>query len=195
MTRAPAGRAWGAHLLAFLWGALEATVFFIVPDVLLSFLALAHPRRALVASVLALAGALAGGGALFLWARAQPERARGLLVSVPGIDAALVEAVHEQCHELGPRALLRGSFGGRPYKIYAVELALEGEGLASFLVASIPARWLRFALAVGLAGLGARGLDRLSRTRPALGPLTRPVPAWGLFWGLFYAGYFAWTGW
>jgi len=51
----------GVGLAAFLWGLAEATCFFIVPDVLLSFIALRRLRTALLCCGLALAGALLAG--------------------------------------------------------------------------------------------------------------------------------------
>ena len=49
-----------ALTLAFAWGFLEATFFFIVPDVLLTLIACRMLRPALKASVAALTGALIG---------------------------------------------------------------------------------------------------------------------------------------
>ena len=50
-----------ANALAAIWGAAEATLFFIVPDVFLSWLALSDRRQALIACLYALLGALVGG--------------------------------------------------------------------------------------------------------------------------------------
>ena len=52
-----------ANAIASLWGFAEATVFFIVPDVLLSWLALRSPKSGLIACLFALLGALIGGSA------------------------------------------------------------------------------------------------------------------------------------
>jgi membrane protein YqaA with SNARE-associated domain len=76
---------------AALWGFAEATVFFIVPDVLLTAAAMGSLRRGLRAAGFALAGAVAGGVAVMLWARADPEGVARMLLAVPGISEALVE--------------------------------------------------------------------------------------------------------
>jgi hypothetical protein len=52
--------------LAFAWGLAEATVFFVVPDVWISRLALSSWRAALRGCALALVGALVGGVLLYL---------------------------------------------------------------------------------------------------------------------------------
>ena len=53
-------RALGVNLGAAVWGFAEATLFFIVPDVLLSWIALHAPRKALVACLWAVVGAPSG---------------------------------------------------------------------------------------------------------------------------------------
>jgi hypothetical protein len=47
--------------IAALWGLAEATLFFIVPDVWLTLITVWSPRKALIACLFALLGALAGG--------------------------------------------------------------------------------------------------------------------------------------
>ena len=51
--------------LAFFWGFAEGTLFFVVPDVVISLVAIVRPRSAWRHVVAAIAGALLGGaGAL-----------------------------------------------------------------------------------------------------------------------------------
>jgi hypothetical protein len=54
-------RAMTLRLLALIWGFAEATVFFVVPDVLLTAIPVRDLRAASLACFLALLGALAGG--------------------------------------------------------------------------------------------------------------------------------------
>lgn len=166
--------------LAFLWGFAEATVFFIVPDVLLTFLALRGMRRALVASLVALAGALLGGAAMYFWGGSSPEDARAVLVHVPGIHEPLVEAVRSRLDAQGLGAVLLGPLLGTPYKIYAVEWAARGGSMLGFLLISIPARYVRFLLSVLVIG--------------ALRKWVRPMHL-ALAWLAFYVFYFWRFGW
>jgi len=54
------------HLAAFLWGFAEATLFFIVPDVLLTLLAVRFGwRRAIMPLLFCLSGAVVGGAVFF----------------------------------------------------------------------------------------------------------------------------------
>ena len=82
-----------ANALAGLWGLAEATLFFIVPDVLLSWLAMRGLRAALVACLFALCVALIGGSVIWMIAQQEPELLRRLFVSIPAIDGAMLASV------------------------------------------------------------------------------------------------------
>lgn len=180
---APARWTTGGFWFATAWGFAEATLFFLVPDVLLTRSALEHPKRAYVASLFALAGALVGGTLLFLWGGLDSESARSALDKVPGIRPDMLVTVNEQLKESGPIALFQGPPRGVPYKIYAIEWGALGGSLAAFLAYSVPARLLRFwvtaALAAALRQSALRKLSLAACTRIHAG-----------FWLVFYAWYF-----
>lgn len=173
---------------AALWGLAEATVFFIVPDVLLSFIAQISLKRALLAALAAVAGALAGGALLHAFASADPQAAQALLLRVPGISPELVGRVAGLIGQGLLSGMIAGSLSGAPYKIFAVEAATTGVPLWALLVASLPARLLRFALAALASWLVFARL---------LGHLALRTRRWMLAgaWLVFYAGYFAAMGW
>jgi len=146
--------------LAALWGLAEATVFFIVPDALLTWIALRSYKRALTACVWALGGALLGGSTLWFIGSNDPEPARALFASLPGIDRGMIANVTSQVENEGLVALFIGPFIGTPYKLYAVEAGNLGIGLAAFLLVSVPARLMRFALAALLVGAVSHVLQK-----------------------------------
>lgn len=150
------------HTVAAAWGTAEATVFFIVPDVWTSWLALHNPRRGMATTVSALAGALAGGATTYKTAQQMtPEATEKILTSIPGISAAMVANVERQLDEQGWSALVLGPTRGVPYKIYARTLAHGNESFGRFMALSVPARMVRFlAVTGGVAGLGKLA-DRL----------------------------------
>ncbi len=80
--------------------------------------------------------------------------------------------------------MLRGSFGGVPYKLYAHAAGVEGAGMAGFFLASIVARMPRFALVALVSGMAG------PRLRQWLGP-RRIWLVFALAWTAFYAWYFA----
>ena len=179
---------------AALWGFAEATVFFLVPDVLLTWIALGDRRtavigrrresfRALGACLAALAGALLGGALLYTWGARDPAAARELLDRVPSISRAMIERVEGEIAERGAVATVLGPLRGTPYKVYAALSGEKGEGLARFLAVSVLARLPRF-LVLTLAAAGVSALLRgwsLRRKRLLHAAL----------WGAFYGAYFA----
>jgi membrane protein YqaA with SNARE-associated domain len=176
--------------VAALWGFAEATVFFLVPDVYLTAVALRDRRAALRACLAAVAGALLGGALMFLWGASDPPAARALLDRIPAISPPMLARVEREIATGGPLALFVGPLRGTPYKTYAVlsgERARAGGPVASrlalFLAVSVPARLLRFVLLALLAAWVA----------------ARPLAAWSLrakrmlhaaLWGAFYTAYF-----
>jgi membrane protein YqaA with SNARE-associated domain len=168
---------------AFLWGLAEATLFFIVPDVLLSLLALQDRRRAWIACGYAVAGAVLGGTLMYAWAAHDDAQVRSLLVSIPAITPDLLDQVRLQLDAQGYASLFAGACSGVPYKLYASEAGAAALPLAGLLAITIPARALRFVLVVAVVnGIARRGLGGWSHARRVALLLAG--------WGVFYAGYF-----
>jgi membrane protein YqaA with SNARE-associated domain len=182
------GRA--ALIVAFAWGLSEAIFFFIVPDVWLTLIATRSLRAAMKATIAALAGALVGGALMAAFAHSSPEAAHAFLLHIPGINAHLLERVAGQVDERGLLAVLLGPLKGIPYKIYAVEWGTRGGALLSFLLISMPARWVRFALAAVMARAIARLIEPLTRHRAII-----EWPLLAIIWVMFYTFYFARFGW
>lgn len=111
----------GVGLAAFVWGLAEATVFFIVPDVLLSFVALRSLRRAFTCCLLALAGALLGGVGMYWLGQQWPEAMTRLLDRIPAIAPPMLARVARELADSGALAIMLGPLSGTPYKAYAVD--------------------------------------------------------------------------
>ena len=173
--------------IATLWGFAEATVFFIVPDVFTSRLALtATPLRAFTACLFAVAGALIGGTLLFAAARLSPSTAQTLLTAfdhIPGISPPLIESARQHVATHGSAAFFVSSAAGIPYKVCAIHAALGGVSFPAFLLMSFLARTTRFAAVTTIAALCQRlFLHRFSPKVRTFLHLT--------VWTLFYAWYF-----
>jgi len=177
----------GLNAVALLWAFAEATLFFIVPDVWLSAIAIGRGRRAaLRAMVWAIAGALLGGALMHVWGTWGFEGAVAVLDRVPAISPAMIAGVHDELERQGAAAVAIGGVTGVPYKIYAVLAQAAGLNLPLFLLISVPARAIRFVLVV----LIADGINR-----PLARRLTLPqrYGVLGLAWLAFYGFYFAVT--
>src|SRR5690625_2381216 len=132
------------HTVAATWGTAEATVFFIVPDVWTSWLALHNPRRGMATTVSALAGGLAGGATTYKTAHQRPpEATEEILTSRPGISAGMVAKVERQLDEQGWSALVPRPARGLPYEIYARTLAPRNASSRRLMAPSLPAPTVR----------------------------------------------------
>ena len=169
--------------LAFAWGLAEATLFFIVPDVLLTFLARRGLRPALVGTVFALAGALLGGCLMYQAGTRSPEKWLLWMDHLPAIGPAMIEQVGRNLHRQGPQALLLGPLQGIPYKLFALQAPAAGIGLPAFLTVSVVARLARFLFSILLAWGILWALRRHWPRFPTGAGLT-------VFWIGFYAFYF-----
>lgn len=168
---------------AVVWGFAEATVFFVVPDLLLTAAVIVCGfARAFRFSLAAAAAASAGGLLMWLWGEGDADAARAFLLSVPLIAADLLARVQTEVAGPWPAHLAIGAITGAPFKIYAVEAGAAGIGPLAFTLAGFAARLARFTLAIGLTALGAALAARLG--------LKRMVPyGLALAWAAIYAVY------
>lgn len=177
----------GINIVAALWGFAEATLFFIVPDVWLSFVAREKLKTGLYACGFALVGALLGGVVMYHWGAQSSQQAQRMVERVPAIDGAMISRVAEELRDPGVLSVVRGPFTGTPYKVYAIQAAAAGISLGSFLLISIPARLLRFVMITLLAHYAIKAVRAMGVTTPATVLLA-------LAWTLNYLIYFSVMG-
>ena len=149
---------------AIIWGFAEATFFFIVPDVLLTasviLFGLAFALRLAGAAVI---GATIGGAVMWRWGAAELDAAREFLLSIPLVGEDLLARAASEMKSLWPVNLTIGAVTGAPYKVYSVEAGAGGVNFWLFLIASIAARFARFALLISLFTGGYLVLRRFGR--------------------------------
>lgn len=171
--------------LGFLWGFAEGTLFFIIPDVLLSWASLTGARCGFKILGAILSGSLVAGLCMYTWAASQPELSRSVVASVPFVRARMFDKVRDDYRDHGISGMLKGPGSGIPYKVYAV-LAPPVSNPVVFALISVPARlerlvtsWLLFTALGWLFGRWIRNHPRLTTTYFAA------------FWMITYASY--WT--
>jgi membrane protein YqaA with SNARE-associated domain len=175
----------GLNAVALLWGLAEATLFFIVPDVWLTVIAVGRGRRvALRATGWAILGALIGGALMYVWGTGDPAGATAVLDRLPAISPAMIAGVRDDLMQQGVGAVVIGGVTGVPYKIYAVLADAAGLPLLLFLLISIPARAIRFVLSVLIADAVSRLLARWLTLRQRYAVL---AVAWLTFYGFYFA--------
>ena len=168
--------------VAFVWGFAEGTLFFILPDVLLSLVAMYRPRRALLHMAAIVRGAVLAGAVMFIWSD-HSGSARNAVAHVPAVVPGMFEQAEHDLSEHGVWGTGLGPVRGIPYKVYAVE-APAHSALWPFLLVTIPARLWRLVIVwLGFAGAGflLRKLDCAG-----FGP-----PLHAVFWVVTYTIY--WT--
>jgi membrane protein YqaA with SNARE-associated domain len=175
----------GGLALSFFLGFFEATFFFVVPDVLLSLVAIVSFRRVWRHIAAAIAGAVCGGILMFFWAQENPTNACAAVKKVPFVTERMFAQVEAGYQKNGMAAVYLGPMLGTPYKIYAVQ-APRFFMAAPFLLATIPARGWRFVLVSLVAAACAAILRR--RWNKSVRELTI---LHALAWTLFYIFY--WT--
>lgn len=175
-------------IAAGIWGFAEGTLFFIVPDVLLSALALSNLRRALLACLFATAGAMIGGALMYGWGQAAPETAVGMVARVPAVSAEMMTLAYDDMTRMGAIATIFGPLTATPYKVYASQAASAGIPFAVFMLVTPVARLPRFLLVSVLAG----GLARWLRPRMSSAMLygiwaVAWLTVYTVLWGVFSA--------
>ena len=174
----------GINLIALLWGLAEATLFFIVPDVWLSAISLASLKKAFIASLFCLTGALLGGIGIYLWGLHGQTAAIEVISRVPAVNMEMLVQVQQDLSTEGILAIFFGPLSGTPYKTYAVQAASAGVDWLPFLLISIPARLLRFLAVILLCWAISSTLLRHVSQRTKYCVLLAG-------WLLFYSCYFA----
>jgi membrane protein YqaA with SNARE-associated domain len=172
--------------IAFFWGLADTTIFFIVPDVYLTRLAIRDSLgRAWLAAASAVVGALIVG--TILWIAGQEYHDAVWLLKnfdyLPGINRDLIVSTGTALFQRGPAAFIAGGMIGQPYKLFAVHAGAQHVPLATFLMFSLVARSLRFAATTCLAWLLNRGLQHWH--------LDTRLRAHLLLWVILYVLYFA----
>lgn len=170
------------NIISFFWGFAEATLFFIVPDVGLSIIALQGVPDGMVACLYALAGAMAGGAIMFYWGQANIEKVTEVLHTIPAIRIKDTQKVMSDLKTSGILAMLFGPISGIPYKIYA-SYAHQVTDIVFFLLVSIPARIVRFVLVTFAAPY------IINKILPDVS-FTLQTQAMLAIWALLYAAYF-----
>ncbi len=122
----------GALWVAFAWGAAEASLFFLVPDLWIVFVALFAPWRTVKALLATIVGALVGATVLWWLAPIWPGLGDAI-AALPGIRPADLARAASDLAGQGLGAFLGGPIQGLPVKVYIHQAALLGEPLPGVL--------------------------------------------------------------
>lgn len=170
---------------AALWGVAEGFLFFIVPDVLISFLAQRRGwREAMLASLAAALGAVLGVFLLWQLSIAAPWTTEATVKLLPGITPEMITSLGiKLLHEPLLPTLLVASIVGVPIKIAAMLGPGLDLSLVEFLLVTPLARLPRFiAVGLGVYFLSRLGSRWLSKEKMTLLLLAFWIVFYGAFW-------------
>ncbi|MBX3431309.1 MAG: hypothetical protein KF779_17115 [Hyphomonadaceae bacterium] len=178
-------RKYALEIAAFVWGVAEATLFFIVPDVLLSYIGLKRGVKAAArASFIAAIGASVGGVIMYLWSANDAAVARQAVLAVPAISDAMAQRAEQAMAQNWFLAAFLGPLTSTPFKVFAIVAPHVGASLPAFALAAIVARLPRFLIvSIGVSLIG-RALSRWLSERQLLWLL---IGAWLLFYVVFFS--------
>jgi hypothetical protein len=167
-----------------LWGIGDASLFFIAPEVGLSYAALRYGLwRTLVLGLFVTIGAFAGGLAMYFLADAYPAEVRNLLLKVPGINADLLAEVRGDLRKTNAVVVLASAYSLTPFKAAAAEAAGQNVQIVFFALETFFAYLSRAFMAALVFGFIGWAL------RKSLGWKTLVLRAM-ILWALWYAAYF-----
>lgn len=174
-----------ARLAGFWWGFAEGLVFFIVPDIYISFATLFAFRAGATAWLSSIAGSLVAVATIYLLAITLGLDYLSFLYLIPGISGGMIEGVGRSLAVEGLPYTPLLVLGGVPLKVYAGVGYSLGLSLGSVLLWTLFARILRIAPTFALVGAIRLLLHRRIDER---------AKAWclllGCFWVVFYIFYF-----
>lgn len=132
-------------ILGFIWGFSEGIVFFIVPDIIITFVALFSFRKSFKVMIAVLTGSIISGILMYYFGLINFEMVKALVVRVPFVSESMFISTHQDFEALGIWALLKGPMSGIPYKVYSIQSSAYAS-ILSFVIVSIPARLERLML-------------------------------------------------
>ena len=171
------------NIVGLAWGFAEATLFFIIPDVYISYFAVKDLKRALVVSLYVLVGSISGGVIVYIWAKIDYESTIEIIDKVPAVTEQMLETVRSEISERGVFALLLGPLNGIPYKAYVAIASEANVNFLALILVSIPVRMMRFVLVT----IGVNLTSKLIGNRITN---TQKIVVLSLFWILLYLFYF-----
>jgi hypothetical protein len=174
-----------ARHAGFWWGLVEGVVFFIVPDVYITFAALFSLRAGAIAWGASIVGSLVAILAIRVLMMVPGVNYLAFLESLPGISGALIERVAASLEAAGMSYSPFLVLGGVPLKLYGALAFSLGLSLGPMLLWTVFARIVRIAPTFLLVAAVRLLFRRRINAHPA---------AWTvaliLCWIAFYAVYF-----
>lgn len=135
------------EVVAFIWGFSEATIFFIIPDVYITFVLLFSIRAGFTAIVWSIIGSIFGGICIYLL-HMFSFNFLSVLLMIPGITLVMIKHAMKIFEGNNFPGFSSVPFSGIPYKIYAYSASYYEMPFYLFIVWTIVARIIRYAFPI-----------------------------------------------
>jgi membrane protein YqaA with SNARE-associated domain len=177
----------GNKRIAILWGFSEATFFFIVPDIYLSYSAMNGYKKTLVLCIYTVVAAISGGTIMYFLGMFFPEKTFLFLDYIPAISQNTIHTAGNFLQDGVLSGMMHGAITGIPYKIFAAYAGEMRVSLPLFIACSFITRSLRFAIVISISALVYNmAMKNLNiKTKQFINTL---------FWCCFYIWYFSIMG-
>ena len=130
-------------LIAFLWWLFESTFFFIIPDILVTFVVLFSFIKWFKVLILTIFWALVGGSIMYLFWKYNINLTLEFLNSIPYISNEMLEYAKNTLETKWLYWMVLWPSDGISYKIYATFAWNQNFNYIEFLIYTIPARLTR----------------------------------------------------
>jgi hypothetical protein len=171
-------------ILSFLWGLAEATFFFIVPDVYLSFVLMFNMRSGMLAVCVSIIGSLFGAAVLYLLHTFSYDFARIFLIT-PGVTHKMIAFALPFFRDNLFLNLTSVPFSGIPFKLYVYSAAHNSVPFLIIIIWAIAARIVRLSLPILFFIFIRKLIKKKIRSNPQFWIFLYIVA-----WSLFYVWYF-----
>ncbi len=174
-----------AEAIGFGWGVAEASLFFVVPDVWVGWIAIVAPRLALPVLLATTAGAVLGALLLAVAAPVATDALMAWFAAVPGILPGDLSTAREQLAAGGVGSFVASPLGGIPLKLYAFAAGMDAFGTLPLALGVVLNRLVRVGgFTLLMVALGWVGRPLLRR-RPGV-VLLLYVAGWIAFYAAFW---------
>ena len=174
-----------ARHAGFWWGLAEGILFFIVPDVYITFATLYSIRAGLVAWLFSIVGSLVAVCLIYVLVTVFGSGYITFLKWIPGIGQPLLEQTAVKIAADGLPYTPALVLGGVPLKVYAAMASTLGTSLGALLVWTVFARVVRIAPVFMLVAL-MRGVARRSVDAHPAAWLGAHIVSWIAFYVFYF---------
>jgi membrane protein YqaA with SNARE-associated domain len=131
------------NLFVLIWCFIEASFWWVAPDISICIAYVNRPQAWKKFLVVGLVGSFLGSAVTYLWASSSPEGWLHYVAGMPFHSAKNIAHVRDTLQS-DPWLVIKGAWGGIPYKLFFGFAATQGQPFALIALVGLVSRALRF---------------------------------------------------